>query len=570
VKIAVAIAALVAAGAAVAAAPIPHDTLRWTILDRNGDNTLEYASGEARITRTDLAASPAPRARTLLAFVHFADTQLLDEESPGRVELVDFIGGDPFGSAYRPQEGLMPHVLNEQIREVRALKRGPATGAPIRLVMTGGDNIDNAQLNETRWFIDIMDGGRTVNPDSGRRGTCGVKKPPVFDGMRGGGRFYEPNGKGDGAGYSPSMAANRRLASRSTAMRDFPGLFEQMNRPFRPVGLGTIPWYALYGNHDALVQGNFAQNELFDRVVTSCRKVTRYSPEALAQVRALMADGVTPAERAQIIQLTFGDYLDTWAVPREHRGLYKTVPSDPARRFLRKAAWMRQHFTTRGRPRGHGFTPANLASGRAYYSFSPAAGVRFVALDTTADNASSGNLDEEQFAWLDAELAAAEGRRELAVVFGHHSIRTLNAAGTGVRLGSELEALLRRRPGVVAYVAGHEHRNRVEPHGTFWELVTASHIEWPQQSRVIELARLADGTVAIYSTAIDHLASAKPPSRRQRSTGVQRPTEVLRMASIARELSLNEPQAENGEDGWADRRGDRLDRNVTLLLRGPY
>jgi metallophosphoesterase (TIGR03767 family) len=572
VKALAALAALLSlAGAAVAArAPIPHDTLRWTILDRNGDNTLEYASGEPRVTRTDLAVSSAPRSRTLLAFVHFADTQLMDEESPGRVELVDFMGGDPFGSSYRPQEGLMPHVLNEEIREVRALTKGPATGAPIRLVMTGGDNTDNAQLNETRWFIDIMDGGRVVNPDSGRRGTCGLKNQPVFTGMRGGGRFYEPNGKGDGPGYSPSMVTNRRSVGRSTAMRDFPGLFEQMNRPFKPVGLGKIPWYALYGNHDALVQGNFAQNELFDRVVAGCRKVTRYSPEALAQIRPLLADGVTPSERAQIIQITFGDYLDTWGVPREHKGLYKTVPSDPARRFLRKTAWMREHFKTRGLPRGHGFTQANLTSGRAYYAFSPAAGLRFITLDTTADGSSSGNLDEEQFGWLDGQLAAAEARRELVVAFGHHSIRSLNAAGSGVRLGPDVEALFRRHPGVVAYVAGHEHRNRIEPHGSFWELVTASHIEWPQQSRAIELARLADGTLAIYSTAIDHLASAKPPSRRQRSTGVQQPIEVLRLASIARELSLNEPQAENGEDGWVDRRGGRLDRNVALLLRTSY
>ena len=109
----------------------------------------------------------------LVAFAHLADTQMVDEESPGRVELVDFIGGDPFSASYRPQEGLMPFVLNEEARAVRNLRRGPATGAPIRLVMTGGDNVDNAQYNETRWFIDIMDGGRIVNPNSGRPARAG-------------------------------------------------------------------------------------------------------------------------------------------------------------------------------------------------------------------------------------------------------------------------------------------------------------------------------------------------------------------------------------------------------------
>ena len=65
----------------------------------------------------------------------------------------------------------------------------------------------------------------------------------------------------------------------------------------------------------------------------------------------------------------------------------------------------------------------------------------------------------------------------------------MNAPGTGVRNGADVESLLRRHPGVMGYLAGHEHRNRIEPHGSFWELVTASHLEWPQQSRLLEVAR---------------------------------------------------------------------------------
>ena len=554
---AAALAVLLLAGGAGAATAQRHTGQR-TIVDRNGDNRLEFAAGEVRVTRADLGGT-AGTPRAILAFAHLADTQMVDEESPGRVELVDFIGGDPFSASYRPQEGLMPFVLNEQVRAVRLLKRGPVTNAPIELAMTGGDNVDNAQLNETRWFIDIMDGGRLVNPDSGRRGTCGLKKPPLFAGMRGGKRFYEPNGRGDGPGYSPSQAANRRSVGRSVASRDYPGLFEQMNRPFRPVGLGTIPWYSVFGNHDGLVQGNFAQNGLFDNVVVSCRKVTRYSKEAFEKIRPKLEGGVTSAERAEIIETTFADFLDTWGFPRENPGLYKTVPSDPRRRFLPKQAWIREHFTTRGRPQGHGFTQANLASGEGYYSFSPAAGVRFVVVDTVANNSSSGNMDEAQYRWLDTELAAAEGRRELILVFGHHSLRSMTASGSGVRLGPDVDALLRRHRGVIAYVAGHEHRNRIEPHTRFWEIVTASHLEWPQQSRVVELANLENGTIAIYTTAIDHSAPPRPGK-----SGPQR------LASIARELALNEPQAENGEDGSADRRGTRLDRNTTLLVPIPY
>ena len=561
-RVAASLAVVLALASVAAAASAPRHTGQRTIVDRNGDNRLEYGPGDRRVVRGEISPQlPALTPfRPLIAFAHLADTQMVDEESPGRVELVDFIGGDPFGAAYRPQEGLIPFVLNEEVRAVRNLKRGPATGAPIRLVMTGGDNVDNAQYNETRWFIDILDGGRVVNPNSGRPGTCGLRRAPLYGGMRGGGRFYEPNGKGDGPGYSPSMAFNRRAVHRSVASRDFPGLFEQMNRPFRPVGLG-LAWYSVYGNHDALVQGNFAQNDLFDQIAVGCRKVTRYSAEALAQIRPMLAGGVTPAERAEIIRITFGDFLDTWGLPnaREHRGLWKTVQSDPARRFLRKQAWMLEHFRTRGRPRGHGFTAPAVATGQAHYSFSPASGVRFVVLDTAADNSSSGNVDDAQFAWLGAELTAAVSRREVVIVFGHHSLRTLNGPGTNVRDGAAVEALLRANRAVIAYVAGHEHQNRIEPHGSFWEIVSASHLEWPQQSRVVEVAELDNGRLSIFATPIDHTGPPRPGGSGSR-----------RLASIARELSLNEPQAGNGEDGWPDRRGTPLDRNVSLLLPDPF
>jgi metallophosphoesterase (TIGR03767 family) len=561
--------------AALAGAATSQHTGARTIADRNGDNRLERAQGELHVQRRDLGGTvPADRGPTpIVTFAHLADAQLVDEESPGRVELVDFIGGDPFGSAYRPQEGLTTHVLNEQIRAIRAMQRGPGALGAIQFAITGGDNVDNAQLNETRWFIDLMDGGKLVNPGSGRSGTCRLRRPPLYGGMRGGRRFYEPNGRDDGAGYSASVATNRRSARRSVALRDYPGLFERMNRPFRARGIG-MPWYSVFGNHDGLVQGNFAQNELFDQVARGCRKVTRYSREALAQIQPMLEGGVTPAERAEIIRITFGDYLDTWGVPRDHRGLFKTVPSDPARRFLRKSAWIQEHFRTRGRPRGHGFAQANIVNGEAHYAFSPVRGVRFIVLDTVAESSSSGNLDDAQFAWLGSELAGADARAELVLVFGHHSIATMTASGSGVRVGGDLQSLLLRHRRVLAYIAGHEHQNRIEPHprpggGGFWEIVTASHVDWPQQARVIELTQHGDNAFVIYATAVDHLGPPRPTPAPKRAGRIASPAEVRRLASIGRELSFNDPQAENGEDGWPDRRGTRNDRNVALVIPRP-
>ena len=76
---------------------------------------------------------------------------------------------------------------------------------------------------------------------------------------------------------------------------------------------------------------------------------------------------------------------------------------------------------------------------------------------------------------------------------------------------------------------------------------------------MIELAELQSGALVIYTTAIDHTGPPRPAGK-----GPQR------LASIARELSLNEPQAENGEDGQPDRRGTPADRNTALLLPKPY
>jgi hypothetical protein len=130
-----------------------------------------------------------------------------------------------------------------------------------------------------------------------------------------------------------------------------------------------------------------------------------------------------------------------------------------------------------------------------------------------------------------------------------------------------LRCLFLRHPSVIAYICGHEHQNRIEPHplpsgrpGGFWEIVTASHIEWPQQSRLIDII---DGgpTLLIATTTVDHDSPASPDGDL---------SSISTLASIARELSFDDPQAHNGLDGTPDSRGTPDDRDTNLFLPNPY
>jgi hypothetical protein len=132
-------------------------------------------------------------------------------------------------------------------------------------------------------------------------------------------------------------------------------------------------------------------------------------------------------------------------------------------------------------------------------------------------------------------------------------------------LGDQIVALLLRFPNVVLWVNGHTHVNKITSHpraagakikGGFWEVSTAAHIDWPQQSRMLEIADNTDGTLSILTTTID---SAAPASHGGRTT------DPVALAALSRELSGNDWQ-ENGDA----RRGSPEDRNVELLVPAPF
>ncbi len=53
------------------------------------------------------------------------------------------------------------------VRAINKRQVRPGHRTPLAFAIQTGDNSDNCQLNEFRWNIDILDGGKTVTPDSG-------------------------------------------------------------------------------------------------------------------------------------------------------------------------------------------------------------------------------------------------------------------------------------------------------------------------------------------------------------------------------------------------------------------
>ncbi|MGI8677173.1 MAG: TIGR03767 family metallophosphoesterase [Jatrophihabitans sp.] len=532
-----------------------------------GYRRIVAGAGEPTTVRGDLlvGASRGSGTRTpLVTFGQFTDMHIIDAQSPARVEFLDRFndpGGPlasaaPFSSAYRPWEMLTAHIAEAMVQAMNALAGGPVTGRPLDFTICTGDNADNTQHNETRWHIDLLDGRASVCPDSGSTATWeGVGGKSDQDTA-----YWHP--AGTPAGGSPDNYRSKY------GYPTVPALHDACRKPFTSTGL-TTDWYSVFGNHDGLVQGTVPSLGLLGVIATGPLKVTGL-PAGVDVASLLARLGAGDATVLQTL-LTLGPA--------------KLVTPDHNRRLQTHKQTVAEHFNTTGTPVGHGYTQQNLDKSTAYYSFDRGP-LHCIALDTvTPEGYDSGSMDTAQFAWLQAQLEAnsssyldangsrvtGSGHDKLIAIFSHHTIATMNnPLGVGRVLGPAVRDLLLRFPNVVGWVNGHTHVNSVTPHarptgaavgGGFWEINTAAHVDWPQQSRVLELVDNGDGTLSIFGTIIDHAAPAAWPTN---------PSTPLELAALARELAVNDPQREAETPVRDGRRGTVADRNVELLLAKPF
>jgi len=480
----------------------------------------------------------------LLILHHLSDLHVCDTQSPLRPEFLDRWGdGDsPIHEivgvigTYRAHSILTTQVVEAMVLALNKVTRGPLSGHPVDAAIVTGDATDNAQINEVDWYIALLDGG-DVLPDSGDRNRYeGVMddNPDSYDT-----KYWHPHGTPAGKSDDDARA--------KYGFPTIPGLLDDVRKPFVATGL-NFPWYAVHGNHDALLQGTVNPTIATQQAQVAERRYEGL-PSALTLAETLgLFNQVGPAR-----------YPDPADAP------YSIVTPDVDRRALERGEFMSKHLLATGTPAGHGFDTANVESKKAYYT-RDLGGIRLIVMDTVNPFGGwQGSLDQEQFAWLETTISHTN---RPVILASHHPLSTIFNGYTTDEprvCKDELEAMLIKYPQVILWVAGHEHRHHVEWVGNradnngFWHVETSSHIDWPQQSKTIEVVRDSRGDIFIGLTTIDHEGNIEYSHGKS-------PTEL---AALSRLLSANVWQRRPelvGKDGFITHEGKPEERNTVLRI----
>jgi 3',5'-cyclic AMP phosphodiesterase CpdA len=348
-------------------------------------------------------------------------------------------------------------------------------------VIQGGDLIDNDQHNELARALTVLGGG-VVGP----RPYYGVQVAGDPD------PFY----------YRPDLDAPRH-----------PGLLSQAGHRFRSPGL-RAPVYPVLGDHDILVAGELAPTHETRALAVGDQALWELPPGLSLPPGTPLTAGGSPdgPPLPGLVDQFLAEALAGPKVP---------VPPDTARRQMQPAEVLSL------------LRPGTRNS--LDYSADVGRDLRLIVLDLARRAGGSGGLVRpDQPGWLAGQLAGTGGR--WVIVVSHQPL----ASSEG---GDQLLSLLDGHPRVIAALAGHTHRNSIEPRSHYWLINTASLIDYPQQARALRIVRTAGGGIAIHTWMLDHAGSE--------------------LGAISRQLAYLDAQGGRPK-GFA---GSRLDRNVTLYLR---
>lgn len=484
---------------------------------------------------------PLLTGRPLLNLIHLSDLHICDVESPSRLEYLDRYA-DPDSAyqkvlghvgTYRPNEILTTHVLTRTVTTINEIEQAPLTGYRIDAVVITGDMTDNAQLNETNWYLKTLNGGLVSPSSSKSKVSYWVGSPDVpFDV-----HYWHPE---------PQSRIQEDNAIAKFGFPKIPGLIAAANADFWSPGL-DYPWFATYGNHDGLLQGTVAPDAELTKLTLGNKRISSL-PEGFDVL------ATKPA---------FVDIGPAFYIHNESFPVYE-IPSETERSFLTPGEFAKLHLPSGG----HGFTQKNVEQNHAYW-WKNLNDIIIISLDTVNPHGGwQGSIDIEQLNWIEDVLLMHQNH--YVVLLSHHPIQSLTNSyappGEPKRmLATPILGLLEQHKNVIMWIAGHVHRHGVNfirrrDGSRFVHITTASQIDWPQQGRFIEITKESDGQLGIGLTVFDHDGPL---------TWGDDELSTTTLAGISRVLAANNWQLREGLFKEEDESDGDPSRNVIIRIQDP-
>lgn len=440
------------------------------------------------------SGSAVTKKTKLLNFFTISDIHITDKESPNQlIYLQRLYPTLPIGAAiYSGSMLYTTHVLDAAVQTVNALHKQNTIDFGLSL----GDICNSTQYNETRWYIDVLD-GKVITPSSGAHLGAGTI---------------------------------------------------DYQKPYQAAGLDkTIPWYQTLGNHDHFWMGSIPvdyslrkdlrQSFITDEVFATGDVLRDPSKINSRDYYMGVLDGSTP----------YGDIK--YAGPVGNFSSPPKVAADPDRRSLLRTEWMNEFFKTSSNPIGHGFNLTDANNGFACYSFVPKSDIpiKVIVLDNTqkeddgsADIHGHGFLDQARWTWLKKELADGDAAGQLMIIAAHIPIN-VEVTAPNSEMGwwvnpqnavtlPDLIAELQNHPNLLMWLSGHRHLNTVKafispdpagaPEKGFWQVETPSLRDFPQQFRMFEIYLNSDYTISIVTTDVDPAVQDGTPAATSRKYAI--------------------------------------------------
>lgn len=501
----------------------------WSIGQPNDYGPL-LPDGSAPGTRTKVEA--------MLNFFTMTDIHITDKESTAQIPFLGTVSsfGDVNTSGYSPVIMSTTHVLDAAVQTINALHAQNNPSFDFGLAL--GDESNNTQYNELRWFIDTMD-GKKINPSSGAH-----------------------------------------LGSKTI----------DYQQPYQTAGLDkSIPWYAVIGNHDQWWIGTLAYTDYVRKVLTSNTVMD------IGFTGSGSSFFPTFDQRGFYVGVVNGatPYGDITGYGPEGSIAQPVVAADKNRRSLTTDTsttlnWMKEFFNTTSKPKGHGFGPDNLRNDFASYTFEPKSSVpiKVIVLDDTCKTNPYGNrqaqsyargcLDQDRYQWLVNELELGQAQGKLMIIAAHIPvgpqwnvpdappgnpplpnnmvvplfIATCNEAGStpavpcqpptplennspvppySVVTDATLLQTLHNYSNVILWLSGHRHINTVTPQPApagkgpefgFWLVETSSLRDFPQMFRTFQIQRNAENTLSMFITNVDPAVESTSPAGKSRGYAI--------------------------------------------------